>query len=117
MIYGEKHANNDRAEIKATYLPSNWGGTVRRKFQPILIVFSCGPDGGTLRTAARRDDGVCKLNKKLLARHMILDIQTKHPPPTVCPKGFFRSFCMCKKETPFDRNCSTAMHRGMPEMT
>lgn len=92
---------------------------MKRKFQRILIVFSCGPDGGTLRTAVSRDDGVCKLNKKLLPRHMILDIQTKLPPPTVCPKGFFWSFLHVqkKKETPFDRNCSTAMHRGIPEMT
>ncbi len=57
----------NRAEIKATYLPSNWGGIVKRKFQRILIVFSCGPDGGTLRAAVRRDDEVCKLNEKLFA--------------------------------------------------
>lgn len=88
-IYGEKHLNNNRVEIKATYVPSNYAGIVERKFQRILIVFSCGPDGGTLRTAAKRDDGVCKLNKKRLPRHMILDIQTQLPPPTVCTEGFF----------------------------
>lgn len=113
----------NRAEIKATYFKltsSNWGGIVQRKFQRILIVFSCGPDGSTLRTAARRDDGVCKLNKKPLPRHMILDIQTQLPPPTVCPEGFLWSSACAekKKERPlFDRNCSTEMHRGRAEMT
>lgn len=60
---------------------------MKRKFQRILIVFSCGPDGGALRTTVSRDDGACKLNKKRLPRHKILDIQTQLPPPTVCPKG------------------------------
>lgn len=62
---------------------------MRRKFQRILIVVSCGPDGATLRTEARGDDGVCKLNKKRLPRHTILDIQTELPPPTLRPKEFF----------------------------
>lgn len=52
-IFREKHANNNRAEIKATYLPSDWGGIVKWEFREILIVFSCGPDGGTLWAAVR----------------------------------------------------------------
>lgn len=113
----EKHTNNNRAGIKDTHLPSNWGRIVKRKFQRLLIVFSCGPDGGTLRTAVGRDDGVRKLNKKLSPRHMILDIQTELPPPTVCPKQILLEFCVCKKkETTFDRNCSTAIHCGIPEL-
>lgn len=113
MIHGEKHANSNRAEIKATYLPSNWGGIERRKFQQILIVFSCGPDGGTLRTAVSRDDGVCKLNKKLFPRHMILDIQTQPPPPTVCSKWILLEFCMRKKRDPFRQelfHCDAPLH-------
>lgn len=37
---------------------------MRRELQPILMVFSCGPDGGTLWAVVRRDDGLCKLIKK-----------------------------------------------------
>lgn len=47
-IFRKKHANNNRSEIKAAYLPSDWGGIVKWEFHWILIVFSCGPDGGTL---------------------------------------------------------------------
>lgn len=47
--------------------------------------------------AGSRDDGLCKLNKKLLPRHTILDIQTKLPPPTGCPREFFWSFFFLEK--------------------
>lgn len=98
QVCAEKHANNNRAEIGATYSSSNWAGMVRRKFQRVLMVFSCGPDGGTRRTAARRADGDCKLNeRRFLPRHMILDIQTRLPPPSLSARNRLE-FYMCKKK-------------------
>lgn len=75
---------------KSTYLPSDCGGIERRKFQRILIVFSCGPDGATLRTAERGDDEVCKLNKKLMPWHKILDFQTPDSSAHILSKRGFR---------------------------
>lgn len=125
-IFREKHANNNRAVIKATYLPSDRGGIVKRELQRILIVFSCGPDGGTLWAAVRRDDGVCKLIKKLLPWHTILDIQTKLPPPTLCAREFFGSFAWAKSKKkggkkkdrdPFVPGNVSEIRYGIPEMT
>lgn len=48
---------------------------MRRELQPILMVFSCGPDGGRLWAVVRRDDGLCKLIKK---QALALTQDTRH---------------------------------------
>lgn len=45
---------NSEANTNATYLPSDCRGLVKTKFQRSLIVFSCGPDGGTLDCSGGR---------------------------------------------------------------
>lgn len=79
----ENMQRSKRVEAKVTHSSLDCGGTERRKFQRVLICFSCGADGA----AASGDDGASKSNKKPSPSHKILDMQTQLPPPTGWPNG------------------------------
>lgn len=106
---------NSEANTNATYLPSDCRGLVKTKFQRSLIVFSCGPDGGTLDCSEGRWWGLQTHQEAFALTH-----DTWHSNQTssahALRKGISLEFGEGKKRPPWTKTVSK-IHQGILELT